>query len=399
MAIRFRWPGSQNPKLSIDIASTIGIEPEDTMTIEVNGESVGTLRGNGLGVFANVGTGETIDTNFRTVTFDLPDGITEIESLRIAIGPFAGAGEAVGIDRIRITDGEPTDAKVVPERAGRLIQQGNNGYAGTEDAEIRSNEPESVRGSGLLVASSANSQDTRQSLIRFNDLIGDGEQQVSPDMEIEKATLNVHVIGPGSQLALHRMLVAWDDDTATWDGFGDGVQIDDTEAVANSEDLQIANAGVTTWDVTDSVRAWQSDPDSNLGWLVRSTGADGADFLASEAINRDFGGLNLAPFLEIVLDDCPLGPLGDLNCDGAIEVSDFLILSRNFNQNVAPNADGDLTGDGLVNVRDFLTLSQNFGARAEAATVPVPEPTNYVLFAMIGLSVVRRRSEARVTRG
>ena len=56
------------------------------------------------------------------------------------------------------------------------------------------------------------------------------------------------------------------------------------------------------------------------------------------------------------------GPLpGDLNRDGVVDVSDFLILSRNFGRTDATRDDGDLDGDGEVSVTDFLVLSRNFG--------------------------------------
>ena len=50
---------------------------------------------------------------------------------------------------------------------------------------------------------------------------------------------------------------------------------------------------------------------------------------------------------------------GDINGDGRVNVSDFLILSRNFGSQDGER-DGDLNGDGLVNVADFLILSRNF---------------------------------------
>ena len=52
---------------------------------------------------------------------------------------------------------------------------------------------------------------------------------------------------------------------------------------------------------------------------------------------------------------------GDVNGDGSVDVKDFLILSRNFGQEVSGRAEGDFDGDGLVQIFDFLVISRNFG--------------------------------------
>lgn len=52
---------------------------------------------------------------------------------------------------------------------------------------------------------------------------------------------------------------------------------------------------------------------------------------------------------------------GDVNGDRTVDFSDFLILSKNFNQIVEPGTGGDFDGDGIVKFNDFLILSANFG--------------------------------------
>ncbi len=52
---------------------------------------------------------------------------------------------------------------------------------------------------------------------------------------------------------------------------------------------------------------------------------------------------------------------GDANGDGVVDFSDFLVLSRHFNQEVEPNTSGDLDGSGIVDFSDFLIYSGNFG--------------------------------------
>ena len=52
---------------------------------------------------------------------------------------------------------------------------------------------------------------------------------------------------------------------------------------------------------------------------------------------------------------------GDINNDGVVDVSDFLVLAENFGKADATREDGDLDGDGSVQFSDFLVLVNNFG--------------------------------------
>ncbi len=55
--------------------------------------------------------------------------------------------------------------------------------------------------------------------------------------------------------------------------------------------------------------------------------------------------------------------IGDLDSDGSVAFSDFLILSNEFGQAADPAGSGaDIDGDGTVGFGDFLLLSENFGA-------------------------------------
>jgi len=386
--------GVADPKLSIDVAASFSVEPDDSVVILVNGNEIARLAGNDIGILQDEASGQLIDSNFRTLTYDLPSGISEIESIEIEVGSFGSSGEAVGIDQVRITDGDPTDAKTVVISENR-IQQGVNGYDGLEDTEIRFSEPDADLSEKMFLnPDGADGGGEVQGLTKFNDIIGDGPNQIPADANIESATLNINIVGPGTPLALHRMLAEWEDDTATWNAFVGGIQADDVEAVSVADDVQTANTGITTWDITETIKAWQEDPDSNYGWVMLPLGTNGVDYLSAEALALDTGDLNVAPYIDFVLstmDPCPLGELGDINCDGTIDFNDFLTLSGNFGQTVDPGTMGDLDGDGEVQFNDFLTLSGNFGTSAAAASVPEPSGLGLALFAVVGLLLRRRR--------
>ncbi len=60
------------------------------------------------------------------------------------------------------------------------------------------------------------------------------------------------------------------------------------------------------------------------------------------------------------MGSCPKGPLGDINCDGFINLFDYSTLVSNFGK-PGNASQGDLNGDGLVNLFDYSTLVSNFG--------------------------------------
>ena len=58
---------------------------------------------------------------------------------------------------------------------------------------------------------------------------------------------------------------------------------------------------------------------------------------------------------------CPKALLGDINCDGLVNLFDYNILVGNFGKTVPANTQGDLDGNGVVNLFDYNTLVSNFG--------------------------------------
>ncbi len=57
---------------------------------------------------------------------------------------------------------------------------------------------------------------------------------------------------------------------------------------------------------------------------------------------------------------------GDIDGDGQVQFSDFVILAENFGTSVDPGTNGDIDGDGVVQFSDFVILSENFGRIAAA---------------------------------
>jgi len=108
----------------------------------------------------------------------------------------------------------------------------------------------------------------------------------------------------------------------------------------------------------------------------------------------------LWPRLSIVFDEP--GPLADIDGDGTVGFSDFLILSSQFGlSDPLPDPSADIDGDGTVSFADFLVLSNTFGQTAAAALGPattlqsVPEPSGFslvVIALLAGTGLSRRLS-------
>lgn len=84
--------------------------------------------------------------------------------------------------------------------------------------------------------------------------------------------------------------------------------------------------------------------------------------------------------------------IGDIDLDGTVGFSDFLVLSANFGT-VGGYAQGDLDCNGDVAFSDFLILSSDFGNSAPTPAQNVPEPTGILSLVIAAtLGCFRRRS-------
>ena len=87
---------------------------------------------------------------------------------------------------------------------------------------------------------------------------------------------------------------------------------------------------------------------------------------------------------------CNPNTFGDLNGDGSLDFSDFLVMSFNFGKEVPDHRFGDIDCDGRVAFADFLTTSACFGNCGFAGSQPVPEPATPVFLTMFAFLFLRR---------
>ncbi len=166
------------------------------------------------------------------------------------------------------------------------FQQGVNGYSGTVDTNLMEDSPDANWATAPSLTVDADeppgSGRDAQGLVRFDNIIGTGPDQVPPNVPILSASLGLNTTNPGSGATLHRMVQTWAD-TDTWNSWGAGIQVDDVEAAATPDlNTGAVATGSTVLDVTASVQAWADGQAANHGWVFIPLGTDGWDFDASE---------------------------------------------------------------------------------------------------------------------
>lgn len=199
----------------------------------------------------------------------------------------AGAG---GLDRIQVRTYSPThDAYQTDsvsqfsfdldfeERFDRIpapLPLHTTTITAGHDAYVWKNESGSNYGSSAYVRVDTADGGPQQGLIRFD--IGSA---VPAEAEIVSADLRLSMADSGNGLALHRMLMAWSQDSVTWNGLGEGIATDGHEATSAAElttpsFLTLSESPChSLFDVTASVRAWHAGA-ANHGWALMPLGSD-----------------------------------------------------------------------------------------------------------------------------
>jgi hypothetical protein len=143
---------------------------------------------------------------------------------------------------------------------------------------------------------------------------------------------------------------------------------------------------------------WEADSDPSSGATISWTDPvdrnreGGWVALISNPRGTTNDVITLNSFEFTPLPGCDPDSIGDLNVDGTVGFSDFLILSSNFGHDVDSHLEGDLDCDGTVGFGDFLELSANFET-VGAAVATVPEPSGHgvaIGFVLTAFAVFRR---------
>jgi hypothetical protein len=160
------------------------------------------------------------------------------------------------------------------------FRQGVNDYTNASDMRIRRAAPDADLSADASCfvdfEYTTGMEDPDYSLLRFDNIFGDGAGQVPMGATVHAAILTVgDILGnsTGDGGSIHRMLIPWQA-TNGWNFFGDGVQNNGVEAAitptASAGDPAILNPNVSggflTFDLSADVQAWANGA-PNYGWV------------------------------------------------------------------------------------------------------------------------------------
>lgn len=189
------------------------------------------------------------------------------------------------------------------------FQQGNGGYAGTRDTNLRESDAFGVYGAEQELSIDASDDGGRsQVLLSFDDLFGAAPGQIGDDQSIVSATLTLEITSAGSGIRFHDLLAPWSQASATWQSLGNGIQADGVEAavtpfLAIGADNSGANvgSGPVMLDVTEALQRQRTD--GLHGWALLPfvpNGTNGIDFYSAEGFD-----LATRPLLSVTVAPVP----------------------------------------------------------------------------------------------
>jgi hypothetical protein len=171
--------------------------------------------------------------------------------------------------------------------------------------------------------------------------------------------------------------------------FGDTVvEDDDMILIINSGGSLFGNFGITTAKETEPAFSFAiGSPVFSNDLPLSTEDVDASQRWGLQAINVSFDFDSEMAF-TISSSPCDTSTAGDVDGDGQVAFSDFLILSDNFGDVVTRHELGDIDCSGLVDFSDFLALSSNFGMEQGVSNVPEPRGTPFGLFVLLLLKTV-----------
>lgn len=153
-------------------------------------------------------------------------------------------------------------------------------------------------------------------------------------------------------------------------------------------DLDLANPA--NWLASESIDFATLDgvgnafADYQASFITGSSGGGVGQELVVVLMSEDNPGFNNPiGFDNVRVDTGVTCGVGDVDCNGDIDLDDFAIIRDHFRLTVGSRSEGDLSGDGVVNFDDFLEWKGNYvGSFAGFEFQPVPEPSTSILFTL-----------------
>ncbi len=304
---------------SLVISLTSGATSNDRLAVRNAGTGTGQVGVAGASVsFEGTAVGSTsggTGTTPLTITLNSAASLTAAQAVLRAVtyqNVSADAPASARTVSVTLADGlggTASASKAITLRQVRdySFQQGLDigfgPYLWAGDDQIHQDFPDTAYPTGYSVSSgmwidwvNASLLGQPQVLLQFTNIVGNAAGQIPAGARIVSAELILDLNDSGQGMKLNRMLGGWEPDSATFNTFGgDGITLDDVEAMSGTNAFLCDQVGSTTVPVgfasigvTRDVQAWVNGT-NNYGWVMspwaRINNGNGTGFSPCEAAN------------------------------------------------------------------------------------------------------------------
>lgn len=256
-------------------------------------------------------------------------------------------------------------------------QEGVSSYSGTQDTSISAANPGTSTGtSGLVIVGGAEQQ---TGLIRFDNLFGNGPNQIPLGSTILSASLRLNVTSatdPDALISLNRVLSSWSE-SSTYNSLGSGLSRDDIDVatVADAVITTPAALGVQTVDgLEQAVQAW-SNGATNFGWAIYGDNSSSWAFMSSEGATASLRPMLLVSYTPPAPVAVELRTTGEMRVNAATtDVQSTLVDTRNAHNSVGIDANGNYVVVWTSSNSDgsgMGVFAQRYNARGVAQGRPI----------------------------
>jgi hypothetical protein len=187
-----------------------------------------------------------------------------------------------------------------------VFQQELNGYQGTVNSMVNpgiyAQYPIDLTDTfyNEMLIDGGGENDTFHTLLRFEDIIGDGVNQIPVGSTVLSAKIDVWVVNGGDTATVYDLLVAFDRKNGNaFQAWGDDVNpVADTHYDSSSA-IEFVNRVdyIGTIDVTESLKKWVVQERENYGWLMLNGGSDGVEFRSWQSGLESY--VDTSPYLVV----------------------------------------------------------------------------------------------------
>ncbi len=133
----------------------------------------------------------------------------------------------------------------------------------------------------------------------------------------------------------------------------------------NGSDVETAMAGLF-FEIVVAPQHGQVSLADHVATYTPDAGYEGADSFSYTVLDRGdpigVDALTSDPaVVSITIAPALTSRPGDADCDGDVDLDDFVVVKLNFGRTGATWAQGDFDGNGTVDLDDFMSIKQNFG--------------------------------------